>query len=303
MSGRSLFRGVVWGAVALLLLVHLVGGWQYSNRIIADAFTPNPGALVVPDGDYELSEVTYLSALGEMDAWYLPAPGTTWVIHVHGLNATPAEAEPLFAALQQASYPQLSITYRNDENQPADPTGFHQYGATEWEDLAGAVDFARDNGARAVVLAGYSTGASHALSYVFRHNYDYLVGVITDSANIDLGATIDFRGSQENLPIIPISVPPTMAWVAKFFTSLRIDVNWKSLDYIEKAERSLRVPVLAIHGTDDDSIPIEQSMDLEAANSELVDLLPIEGAGHVESFEVDFDTYIAAVLQFLEDVS
>jgi pimeloyl-ACP methyl ester carboxylesterase len=238
-----------------------------------------------------------------MDAWYMPAPGTTWVIHVHGLNATPAEPDALFSPLQQAGYPQLSITYRNDENQPADPTGLHQYGATEWEDLLGAVEFARDNGARDIVFAGFSTGASHSLSYVFRHNFDDIAGVITDSANIDLGSTIDFRGSQENLPVIPIGVPPTMAWVAKFFTSLRIDVNWKSLDYIEKAERSLRVPVLAIHGSDDDSVSIDQSIALEETNPELVDLLVIQGAGHVEGLQVDFETYLAAVLEFLDEVS
>ena len=303
MSTRSLFRGIFWGLVALFLVVHVVGGWQYSNRIIADAFTPDPGPVAVPDGDFELVEVTYDSPLGEMDAWYLPAPGTTWVMHIHGLNATPAEPEVLFQPLQEAGYPQLSITYRNDENQPADPTGYHQYGSTEWEDILGAVEFARDNGAREIVFAGYSTGASHALSFVFRHNLDDIGGVITDSANIDMGRTVDFRGSQENLPIIPVQVPPTMSWVAKFFTSLRIDVNWKALDYIDKAERSLHVPVLAIHGTDDDSIPIEESIALEETNPETVDLIPVEGAGHVESFVTDFDGYVAAVLAFLDSVS
>jgi uncharacterized protein len=303
MSGRSVFRGVIWGAVALVLVVHLFGGWHYSNRIIDDAFTPAPQPIEVPEGDYQLVEVTYQSSIGDMDAWYMPAPGTTWVIHVHGLNATPAEPEVLFSPLQQAGYPQLSVAYRNDDGQPADPTGLHQFGATEWEDLLGAVEFARDNGARDIVFVGYSTGASHSLSYVFRHNFDDIAGVITDSANIDLGSTIDFRGSQENLPVIPIAVPPTMAWVAKFFTSLRIDVNWKSLDYIEKADRSLRVPVLAIHGSDDGSTSVEQSIALEETNPELVDLLVVEGAGHLESFEVDFETYLAAVLEFLDEVS
>ena len=61
----------------------------------------------------------------------------TWVIHIHGLGTTPAEAEPLFAPLQEAGYPQLSITYRNDDGQPMDPSGYYQYGATEWEDVAG----------------------------------------------------------------------------------------------------------------------------------------------------------------------
>jgi pimeloyl-ACP methyl ester carboxylesterase len=209
----------------------------------------------------------------------------------------------LFQTLQDAGYPQLSIAYRNDVNQPADPNGYHRYGVTEWEDIAGAVTFARDNGSREIVFAGYSTGASHVLSYVFRHNLDDIGGVIIDSGNIDVGSTIDFRGSQENLPVIPIKVPPTMAWVAKFFTSLRIDVNWKSLDYVDKAERSLRVPVLAIHGTEDQSTPIAQSIALEEANPELVDLIRVDGAGHVGSFETDFNGYTAAVLAFLDGVS
>lgn len=303
MSGRNVFRGIFWILVAVVFFAHVVGGWAYSSRIIDQAFTPNPGAAEVPRGDYQLSEVTYRSSLGEMDAWYLPSPGTTWVIHVHGLGATPAEPEPLFSTLQEAGYPQISIAYRNDANQPADPSGLYQYGVTEWEDLSGAVTFARDNGAQEIVFSGYSSGASHVLSYVFRHDFDYIAGVIVDSANIDLGSTIDFRRSQEDLSVIPLSIPPTVAWVAKFFTSLRIDVNWRSLDYIDKAERSLRVPVLAFHGTEDESIPISQSTALEEAQPELVELVRVEGAGHVGSFETDLDGYTAAVLAFLQEVS
>jgi alpha-beta hydrolase superfamily lysophospholipase len=273
--------------------------------MIDEAFVPSPDPVVVPDGDFALSEVTYRSELGEMDAWYLPAPGTTWVIHIHGLNTTPAEPEILFPALQEAGYPQLAITYRNDENQPTDPSGYHQYGAEapEWEDLDGAAEFARDNGASEIVFAGYGAGASHALSYVFRHNLDDIGGVILDSPNIDLGWTLDFRGGQGELPVLPVKVPPTMAWVAKFFTSLRIDVNWKTLDYIERAQRSLRVPVLVFHGTADESTPIEQSIELEESQPELVDLIQVEGAGHLRSFETDFDRYLSEVLAFLQDVS
>lgn len=304
MSGRSIFRGVVWGLVALVLVAHVVGGWMYSNRIIDEAFTPAPDAAVVPtSGDFELVEVQYESPLGTMDAWHLPAAGDTWVIHIHGLNATPAQAEPLFAPLQQAGYPQLAITHRNDEGQPADPSGYFQYGTTEWEDIGGALEFAVANGAAEVVFAGYSTGAAHALSYVFRHNIDAIAGVITDSANVDMGATIDFRGSLEDLPVIGVQVPVTMAWVAKFFTSLRIGVNWKTLDYVERAARSLRVPLLALHGTADESIPAAQSIAIDDAQPDLVELVQFEGAGHVDSFNVDRDRYVSTVLAFLDEVS
>ena len=115
-----------------------------------------------------------------------------------------------------------------------------------------------------------------------------------------MGSTIDFRGSQEDL-IFGIPVPPTVTWVAKFFASLRIDINWKALDYIEKSERSLRVPVLAIHGTEDDSVPPEESMALAEAQPDLVELWLVEGAGHVQSFETDYDGYVSRVLEFLEE--
>jgi pimeloyl-ACP methyl ester carboxylesterase len=302
MNSRSWFRGIFWGLIAVLLLVHIGGGWMYSSRIIDEGFTPAPSPVVVPNGDYQLEEVTYDSSVGVMDAWYLPASSTTWVIHVHGRNATPAEPEPLFAPIQQAGYPQLSITYRNDEGQPADPSGYFRYGATEWEDVLAASEYAKANGARELVLIGYSTGASHVLSYAYLHDFDEIVGIVTDSANIDMGSTIDYRASLEKLPVIPVPVPPTMTWVAKFFTSLRIDVNWRSLDYVDKSTRSLRVPVLAFHGTADESIPPEESIALAEARPDLVDLVLVEGAGHVQSFEVDFEGYVTRLLAVLEGV-
>jgi pimeloyl-ACP methyl ester carboxylesterase len=302
MSARNVFRGIFWSLIAALLFVHVVGGWIYSNRIIDEGFTPDPNPIVVPEGPYELDQVTYETDLGPMDAWYLPASGTTWVIHIHGLNATPAEPAVLFPALQNAGYPQLAITYRNDEGEPADPSGYFRYGATEWQDVLGAVEYAKANGAEDVVFMGYSTGASHALSFAYRHNFDEIAGIIIDSGNIDMGATVDYRGSLEKLPLIPVHVPRTMTWVAKFFTSLRINVNWKSIDYIDSAKRSLRVPVLAIHGTDDESIPIDQSIDLADAQPDLVELYAVEGAGHVDSFNTDFDGYVSHVLAFLDEV-
>jgi hypothetical protein len=45
------------------------------------------------------------------------------------------------------------------------------------------------------------------------------------------------------------------------------------------------------------------SIALEEAQPELVDLVRVEGAGHVGSFETDFNGYMASVLAFLQDVS
>ena len=194
MNSRSTFRGVLWTLVGLLVIGHLIGGWIYSGRIIDEAFTPDPDPIVTPSGDFELVEITYQSDIGTMDAYYLPANSSTWVIHVHGLGVTPSEAEHLFAPLQQAGYQQMSITYRNDENQPLDPSGYYQYGATEFADIAGAMDYATENGAEAIVFSGFSTGASHVLSFNFRNNLDDIKGIIFDSPNIDMGDTDGAKG-------------------------------------------------------------------------------------------------------------
>jgi pimeloyl-ACP methyl ester carboxylesterase len=297
---RITLWGTFWTLVALAIVFHLAGGWYFSGELIQDGFDPEPDPITLAQGDYELEQVSYTSPLGSMDAWHLPAEGTTWVIHVHGLGATPAEAEPLFAPLQDAGYPQLSIAYRNDEGQPGDPSGHYQYGATEWEDVSGAADLALASGAETLVLSGFSTGAAHVMSFLSREPREAVIGVLLDAPNVDFGRTVDYAAGQRELPLISVAVPPTLSATAKFLTSLRIGVNWKLLDYVADAEETVRQPVLIHHGTEDLSVPLETSIDLAAVNPSLIQLIQVEGAGHIESYEVDRQGYVDSVLGFLE---
>ncbi len=283
-------------------MFYAAGGWYFSGELIDDAFVLDPEPIVLTSGDYEIEEVVYETTLGPMDAWYLPADGTTWVIHVHGLGATPAEAEPLFQPLQDAGYPQLAITYRNDEGQPEDPSGYYQYGATEYEDVSGAVEYAFNSGAEMIFFNSYSTGAAHTLGFMFREARDRVIGAHFDAPNIDFSQTVNYKASQRDLPVIPISVPSSLAEVAKFFTSLRIGVSWRSIDYIETAKDSLRKPILVHHGTADLTVPIEESYDFAEINPSLIRLIPVDGAGHMESYDSDPGAYVDSVMAFLQNL-
>ncbi len=304
MRFRSFLKGLLWTVVALLLVMHIAGGWYFSDVLIADAFVPDPDSIELPEaaGTLGLEEVTYESPLGEFDAWYIPSSGDTWVVHVHGKGATPAEAEPLFEPLQEAGYPQLSITYRNDEGQPADPSGYYQYGFTELNDVAGAVDYALQAGATGVVLYGYSTGGAHVVSYAYRNAVGSVRGLVLDSGNLDMGDTVDFGAAKRDLPVVPMKLPPTLAWVAKFITSLRIGVNWQTIDYIDQADEALRARVLLIHGDADERVPVTQSRRFAEAVPDLARLVVFEGAGHVDAIEIDRDRYLSEVLSFLQTV-
>jgi hypothetical protein len=296
---KSFFKGLFWSAIALVIVFHAVGGWYFSGELIDDAFVIDSDPITVTGGDFELELVEYETELGPMDAWFFPAEGDTWVIHVHGRGTTPAEAQPLFGPLQDAGYPQLAITYRNDDGQPEDPSGYYQYGVTEHRDLSDAVDYALENGAEKVFLNSYSTGAAHTLGFAFREVRDRVIGAHFDSPNINFGETVDFNAAQRELPILPFNVPASLSAVAKFVTSLRIGVSWRSLDYIAASETSLMIPVLVHHGTADLTVPIQSSIDFATTNPGLVRLTQVEGAEHVGSYDVLGEQYINEVLEYI----
>ena len=265
-------------------------------RLDANAFPSDPDSAFGLD----YTDVTYTSPLGAMNAWRILATGDTWVIHVHGLGVTRAEALRLVGPLAISGYPQLVISYRNDEGQPADESGYFRFGITEWEDLAGAVNFAVDQGAAGVVLVGYSTGAAHIMSYL-KHVPDNPVrALVFDSPNLDFEQTVDLGASQESLPL-GLPLPPTLVWTAKRLASIRFGLDWDAINYLPDSA-NLTVPALVVHGTADDTVPYTSSEAFARSRPELVRLLLVPGAGHVRSWNVGPQPYERAVSDFLSEV-
>jgi alpha-beta hydrolase superfamily lysophospholipase len=247
----------------------------------------------------ETEDVVYQSPLGDMDAVFIPGSSATWAILVHGKDAIPRETMRLGSLLSDEGYPVLAITHRNDAGQPGDPSGFHRYGVTEWEDLEGAVQYARQQRAERILLGGFSTGGAVILSFLENSNEaDHVVGVVLDGPNIDFGATVSHVAARRRLPLIGLPVPSSLAWAAKTIGSWRFGVDWGAIDYASRAEQ-LNTPILILHGTEDASVPIETSRDLAAARPDLVTLVEFEGAKHIESWNVDQELYRNSVLSFL----
>lgn len=248
------------------------------------------------------TEVEYQSPLGATGAWQILAPSDLWVIQVHGLGGSRAEALRLVRAVTDAGYPQLVINYRNDPDEPDDPSGYYRYGQTEWEDIKAAVEFATEAGATRVVLVGYSTGASHILSYLYQTPDSPAVAAIFDAPNIDFEQTVDLGASQRNLPFLPIKVPGSLAWVAKRISSLRFGVSWGAIDYVARADQ-LRIPVLVFHGAADATVPLGSSQDFAEARPDLIRLAIVSDAGHVRSWNVGAESYERRVIGFLNEVA
>lgn len=250
----------------------------------------------------DFDDVPYTSPIGEMSAWHIPGGSNLWVIHVHGKGATPAEALRMIPTVADLGHHQLAITYRNDFDQPIDPSGYYRYGKTEWQDLDGAVSYAMEAGADGVVLVGYSTGGAIALSFLYNSSLnEEVVGVILDAPNIDFSETVSYGASKRTLPFTSIEVPTSLVWVAKQISAFRFDLDWDELNYVAGAEQ-LEVPVLVFHGDADESVPIETSRALAEARPDLVTLVEVPGAAHVQSWNTDPDEYENQVRAFLSEV-
>jgi uncharacterized protein len=302
-STRSL-PSRIWRVFALTILilavvVHAGAGWVFSDRLIDGAFTVSPTAEFGDPAATSLTitEVTYPSPVGDIDAWYIAGARNQWVIHVHGKGATLEEALPAAEALAPAGYHQLIIGYRNDSGQPPDPSGYFQYGVTEWRDFAAAVEWAVERGATEIAAFGYSTGAAIVLSYHYKNPEAPLRAFVFDSPNVDMGATIDLAASQEKL-VGNVPLPFTITEIAKTLTALRVSVNWESMDYLRRID-GLSVPTLVFHGTADVTVPIETSRAMAEARPLLVELVEVVDAEHVASRSVNSAAYDQRILAFL----
>lgn len=231
-----------------------------------------------------------------LPAWYYEPTelNDTIAIFVHGQNGTRFDGWRFATAAGSSLANVLVITYRNDVGAPKDESGRLQYGKTEWRDLDAAVQWAKGQGARRIVLAGQSMGG--AIVAAFMENSprrDDVSGLVLDAPALSLSEMVTY-GSRNALPG-GVGLPPTVTWSAKQFASLRFDADWSATDYLDDTSW-VGVPTLVIHGAADPTIPVSLSRRLRDAKPDLVRLEEFPGALHAESWNSDPERYRAAVV-------
>jgi pimeloyl-ACP methyl ester carboxylesterase len=243
----------------------------------------------------DFRNVAVPSPLGELPAWKLDGTSDTWVIFVHGWRSDREEALRILPVVSALGYSSLVITYRNDEGAPPSADGLIRFGATEWQDLEAAVDYAVDEGAGAVILYGYSTGGGIAVSFLERSDRaDVVIGAVLDAPLLSFGAVIDYQGERRGIPGFIVAI-------GKQFATWRFDLDWAEMDHLSHLDR-LDVPILLFHGDDDDVVPLETSERLAWQRGDLVRFNVAEGAGHVRSWNVDPEAYEQEVRGFLNSL-
>lgn len=259
-----------------------------------DAFPKDPQVAL----GQEVQEVEYVGPDGAYPAWYVPGQGSTWAVLLHGKGADRAEVLRLMRSTVDAGLPSLAITYRNDAGVAQDAGGMYQFGVTEWADLDAAVAYAQDNGAQEVVLVAISMGGAITAAYLENVPDAPVTAVVMDSPMLDFGESIDHGAAQRELPVLG-RIPQSLVWSGKRIVSVRHDIDWEGMDYLDDTSW-LDVPTLLVHGTADPRNPLSVSEELAQARPDLVDLVVVPEAVHVGSWNAEPDTYDTAVTDFLQ---
>lgn len=269
-----------------------IGGWYH--RVPSDV------------GAVEL-ELSIRTPVGAAPAWFVPAidggtgRGEDWIIHVHGRGATRAEGLRAVPLARELGWASLLMSYRNDGDAPPSADGRYALGAAEWRDLEAAVARARDEGARRIVIMGWSMGGAITLQFLVRSPLAELVdGVVLDSPVIDWVTVLRFHAALSGLPR-PVG-EAAMALLGTAGVSSLVGtaepIDLASLDLVARADE-LSVPILILHSDDDGYVPIDASLALAEARPDLVTLERFAIARHTRLWNLDPERWEGAIRRWL----
>jgi alpha-beta hydrolase superfamily lysophospholipase len=242
----------------------------------------------------EHEDVLVPSEVGPLPTWLVrPEPDATddgtWAVLIHGRGATREECLRGVPVLRRLGITTMVPAYRNDRDAPDGQVGRYHFGGTEWRDIESAVVWAVNNGARRVVLMGWSMGGAIALQLVSRSWVaDRIDAVVLDAPVVDWGDVLRHTARVNHVPppVGRISHRLVRHSLLRKAVGLGEPVDLRTLNWVRRA-RELAVPILLIHSEADEVVPVGPSRALAAARPELVTFAPWSTARHTKEWNVD----------------
>lgn len=189
----------------------------------------------------------------------------------------------------------LYAEQRGQNNSGGEYMGFgltERYDCLEWANWVSAQEY----GELPVYLCGVSMGASTVLMATGFELPSNVHGIIADCGYTSPHAI--WKHVVENN--LRLYYDDMMSSIADEMCRAKIQIGSK--DYsCPDALAECRVPVLFIHGTDDDFVPVEMTYENYKACVSQKRLLIVPGAGHGMSYVIDRKSYEQTVKQFWTD--
>ena len=170
------------------------------------------------------------------------------------------------------------------------------YGILERYDVEDWVSYTRENlSALPLYLYGMSMGASTVLMASVLPGCADVKGIISDcgftSPHEIISLTVKRRVGRE--------LPITLAAVGKL-CHLRANFRYKDYSTVDALKQNTNIPMLFIHGDEDDFVPCEMTYQNYLACAAPKEILIVKGANHGRCCVVDAEAYQKKVLDFIK---
>ncbi|MHA7289562.1 alpha/beta hydrolase family protein [Arthrobacter sp. MDT3-24] len=246
---------------------------------------------------------------GMAPAWKFPPTtdgpvASTWAIHTHGMGGKRAGALRGVPVASKLGLTSLVVSFRNDGEAPPSNDSRYSLGQNEWLDLEAAIQFAVDNGAKRLVLFGWSLGGSMALraANLSAHS-QRIIGLVLVAPVLDWAETLTSNGSASGLPkaVTRVGLKMLGAKAGRWATGLEQPLDLPTLNWVARAG-DLQTRTLILHGIEDKSTPVEVSERLAALRPDVVQLVCFEVPGHSLEWNADTEKWESSVARFLHSL-
>lgn len=235
------------------------------------------------------SEVDHIALRG----WYIDTPGERVILMLHGLGGNRAyETDMRIArALALHNYDVMMFDFRGHGESGDAPISVGEH---EVRDVAGAIRYLKTRRVQKVGVLGMSLGAVTALNAAAEQ--PEMRALVLDSPFADASALLQVempKGSG-----LPAWFNPGILLMGKLLYNIHLDENKPVRSMARLGTR----PVLYIHGSEDDTIPLTQAMMFKQAGAQNPNMEQwiVQGAGHTSTFTFNPAAYEARVLAFFD---
>ncbi|WP_379127684.1 alpha/beta hydrolase [Paenibacillus sp. sgz500958] len=291
----SLLLSVFFFFVFCFISLHAYIVWVLSNPAVAPLYS-NP--TLAKGLEYE--EVTFRAFDGSrtMQGWYLPAEGSSkTIVFSHGYGANREETwVPMYDLAHYAHRLNFNVVmfdygFASETNKTL-ATG----GKKESQQLLGAIQFAKERGAKEIVVWGFSMGAGTALQAG-------LVSKDVDAMILDSTFLLEPDTLYHNIhQNINLPRHPSLEIMEMIFPVLN-GTAIEQIPYAKVKKEDYPFPVLFLHGTLDEKAPYPIAEELAANQSNpYSESWIIEGSHHELLFREHPREYLRRVSAFLGNV-
>ncbi|MCJ8011753.1 alpha/beta fold hydrolase [Paenibacillus sp. KQZ6P-2] len=292
----ALLLSVLFFFIFCFIALHALIAWVLSYPPVAPLYSNPMQAKQMP---YENITFPALDGSQTLHGWYIPATGSNkTIVFSHGYGANREETWiPMYDLAHYAHRMNYNVVMFDygfaNQNSKAVATG----GKAESQQLLGAIELAKQRGAKQIVVWGFSMGAGTALQ----------AGLQTkdvDAMILDSTFLLEPDTLYHNVKnVIDLPKHPSLEILELLFPVVN-GTRLHQIPYQQVKQEDYPFPIFFIHGTEDEKAPYPIAEQLAANQTNpYSDVWIVKGSHHELIFREHPREYLRRVSTFLNNVN